>query len=89
MRVPPPAWAERAKAGHYNAVENLVCFAPLVLIAGDKGINVDLPALAYLIGRLVHFPAQAIGPHLPMLRTAAFAVSWASCIAMGAMIIMK
>ena len=82
MRVPPPAWAERATRGHRNAVENLVVFAPLVLIADRVGVNVDLPASVYLIGRLVHFPAQAIGPALPAVRTLAFAVSWAACVLM-------
>ena len=82
MRVPPPAWAERARQGHRNAVENLVAFGPLVLMADRMGIDVDLPAFAYLIARLVHYPAQAIGPKLPMVRTMAFSVGWASTIYM-------
>ena len=30
---PLPAWAERAKKAHFNAVENLAPFAALVLVA--------------------------------------------------------
>jgi|TARA_B110000196_G_scaffold276956_1_gene255223 uncharacterized MAPEG superfamily protein len=88
MRVPQPAWAERAAQGHKNSVENLVAFAPLVLMADRAGIDVDVFAFAYLIGRLVHYPAQAIGPMLPAVRTLAFGVSWSSCLLIGYMLVL-
>lgn len=87
MRVPQPAWAERAAQAHKNSVENLVAFAPLVLMADRAGIDVDIFAFSYLIGRLVHYPAQAIGPMLPAVRTLAFGVAWGSCLLIGYMLI--
>ena len=36
---PLARWASRLKAAHYNAVENLVIFATLVLIAQALGIS--------------------------------------------------
>ena len=88
MRVPPPAWADRAARAHLNAVENLVIFAPLVLMAQAKGIDVDLMAQTYLIARILHYPAQCIGPHMPAVRTLAFATGWAACVMMGVMLIL-
>ena len=52
------------------------------------GIDVDVFAFAYLIGRLVHYPAQAIGPMLPAVRTLAFGVSWSSCLLIGYMLVL-
>ena len=47
-------WARRAKRAHYNAVENLVVFSTLVLVAAAMGKAEA--ALAYLTG----FAAQII-----------------------------
>ena len=74
MRVPSPKWALRAKEAHRNAVENLVVFAPLVILCGNAGIDVDTPASIYLYARLLHFPAQVIA--FPVTRTAIWAVGW-------------
>jgi len=80
--------AERAKAAHSNAVENLVMFAPLVFLCADAGIDADAPAFVYLIARLIHFPAEIMGPRLPMVRTLAFGLGWAMTIVMASMLIM-
>ncbi len=67
-------WARRSKRGHYNAVENLVVFATLVLAAFAMGKGDEPGILAatqvYFWARLVHFPAVTFG--LPGIRTLAF-----------------
>lgn len=76
---PPPlaAWAQRMKAAHYNAVENLVVFAALVLIANAAGISNDMTVLAcelYFWARLVHVLAYTFA--IPWVRTLAFTAGW-------------
>lgn len=74
---PVAAWAERAKKAHYNAVENLVLFAALVLVAHLTGGANDATAAAaitYFWARLAHFPLYISG--LPFMRTLSFAVGW-------------
>ncbi len=66
----PPEWAERMKKAHYNAVENLVIFAPLVLIAHSVGTSVVLAAQIYFFARLLHFIFYTMG--IGLLRTLAF-----------------
>src|SRR5258707_15150189 len=53
---PRSPWARRMKAAHANAVENLVVFAALVLVANAAGISKNLTILAatlYFSSRLV------------------------------------
>lgn len=74
-------WAVRMKAAHYNAVENLVVFATLVLVANAAAVSNDVTVLAckiYLWARVVHVLTYTFA--VPWLRTLSFAVSWA-CIA--------
>lgn len=78
---PVPAWANRAKKAHYNAVENLVLFAALVLVAhAVQATNAatSAAAVAYFLARLVHFPGYVAG--IPFVRTLSFAVGWLSLI---------
>lgn len=78
---PLAPWAARLKAAHYNAVENLVLFAPLVLVLNAVGISNDTTVLAcsvFFWARLVHVIAYTFA--VPWLRTLAFAVGWASII---------
>ena len=83
-KAPRAAWAARMAAAHTNAVENLVLFAPLVVISvlvqGSTPTTV-IAATAYFIARAAHFVIYAIG--LPLLRTVAFAAGWAACIVIG------
>lgn len=79
---PMAPWAERMKAAHYNAVENLVVFAALVLIAHVAGIHNEATVLAaaiYFWARLVHFVAYTF--RIPWVRTLAFVVGFACQIA--------
>ena len=70
---PMAPWAERMKAAHYNAVEGLVVFAALVLIAHAAGVHSDATALAcavYFWMRVVHFFAYTF--RIPWVRTLTF-----------------
>ena len=74
---PQSPWAERMKAAHYNAVENLVVFAALVLIAQDAGVSNNATVMACMIyfwARLVHLLAYTFA--VPYLRTLSFAVGF-------------
>lgn len=79
--APDPAWAERARRAHANAVENLVVFAPLVLIAAQTGVSTAATAFAaklYLAARLVHYLVYAAG--IPIVRTLAFAAGFGATL---------
>lgn len=71
--APDPAWAERARRAHSNAIENLAVFAPLVLIAALVGVSTPATVFAaklYLAARLVHYLVYAAG--IPVVRTLSF-----------------
>ena len=75
--APQSPWAERMMAAHTNAVENLVLFAPLVLILQDLKISNDTTVLAcvvYFWARLAHYVIYTVG--IPVARTLAFTVAW-------------
>ncbi len=75
---PQPAWAERAKQAHANAVENLVVFAALVLALEVLKAGNALTATAaavYFWARLAHFVVYTAG--IPVVRTLAFVAGWA------------
>src|SRR5262245_35259348 len=70
-------WAERLKRAHANAVENLVVFAPLVLLAHAADAHTPATALAvmiYLAARVAHAVAYTFA--IPWVRTIAFTVGW-------------
>lgn len=74
---PLAPWAARLKAAHYNAVENLVVFAPLVLVLHAVGISNEATVMAcsvYFWARVVHAAAYALA--IPWVRTLAFAVGF-------------
>lgn len=75
---PLAGWAARLKNAHYNAIENLVVFGLLVVVAHLAGIHTNSTAAAcmvYFWARLTHAIVYAAG--IPVVRTLAFAVSWA------------
>ena len=77
---PQSDWAQRLYFAHTNAVDNLVLFAPLVLILDSRNISTTTTALAcavYFWARLVHAVVYAAG--IPVLRTLSFAVAWLAC----------
>jgi uncharacterized MAPEG superfamily protein len=71
------AWAQRARAAHRNAVENLVIFAAAVLACQALGVSTAATAWAamgYFFARLIHYVVYTMG--MPYLRTLAFAAGW-------------
>ena len=79
---PLAPWAERLKAAHGNAVENLVVFAVLVLAVQLLGIGNAMTATAamvYFWARVVHAVVYALG--IPWLRTLAFAAGFGAQLA--------
>ena len=70
---PQSPWAQRMMAAHANAVENLVIFAPLVLIAQALSISSPTTIFAcalYFWSRAAHLAVYTLG--IPVLRTLAF-----------------
>ena len=66
-------WAERLMSAHVNAVENLVLFAPLVIILHLLEMNTELTAMAtmlYFFSRLAHVVLFTL--RVPILRILAF-----------------
>ncbi len=76
-KVPPSAWAERMKAAHYNCIENLAVFAPLVVAVVFAGMGDGMTLLAvqaFVIARIIYVIVYTLG--IPGVRTLAFLVGW-------------
>ena len=74
---PHAEWANRLMFAHDNAVENLVIFAPLVLILAEIDYSSKWTVLAcavYFWARLAHLIVYTLG--LPVFRTLAFTVGF-------------
>ena len=73
------AWARRMMQAHQNATENLVLFAPLVILIQITGLNSAMTATAcmvYFFARLLHFIVFTFA--VPVLRVVAFLISFAA-----------
>lgn len=82
--APDPAWAERARRAHANAVENLAVFAPLVIVAALTGVSTPTTIVAakvYLWSRVAHYVVYAAG--IPVARTLAFTTGFAATLAIA------
>lgn len=82
-----PPWARRAHMAHANAIENLVVFAPLVLIASATGATGPATATAawvFVAARLVHYVVFVLG--IPVIRTLAFLCGFACTLVIAARI---
>jgi uncharacterized MAPEG superfamily protein len=80
---PQSPWAQRMMAAHANAVENLVLFAPLVLVAHELEISNGTTVAAcavYFWARLAHFIVYTLG--IPVLRTLCWTVGWLALAAL-------
>jgi len=85
---PVAPWAQRAKAAHYNAVENLVVFAPLVILAEMLRVSNDVTAYAaliYLLARIAHYLVYTF--KIPWLRTLSFTVGWVCTVVVAAQVL--
>lgn len=74
---PQSPWAQRLYFAHTNAVENLIIFAPLVLILDAQGHSTESTVIAcavYFWARLAHAIVYTMG--VPVLRTLAFTVGF-------------
>ena len=79
---PLSPWAAKMKAAHSNAIENLVVFAALVLIANAVNVSNAVTVLAcqiYFWARLVHLLSYTFA--IPWVRTLSFAAGFACQIA--------
>ena len=81
---PQSPWARRMMKAHANAAENLVVFAPLVLVANALGITgaaSGMSAMVYFWARVVHAVSYTFG--IPWVRTLAFTAGFLAqlCIA--------
>ena len=82
------SWAQHSIKAHYNAVENLAIFAPVVLIAYVLNISTPATKLAvvvYFFARLLHFMVYSAG--IPAARTLAFTAGWLAQIVIIASIL--
>src|SRR5476651_799916 len=80
---PQAPWAQRLYFAHTNAVENLVVFAPLVLILEAQGHSTESTAIAcavYFWARLAHAIVYTMG--VPVLRTLTFSVGFLAQVAL-------
>lgn len=74
---PQAEWANRLMFAHDNAIENLIIFAPLVLILNAADVSTPTTVLAcavYFWSRVVHLIVYTLG--LPIFRTLAFVVGF-------------
>lgn len=81
---PLSPWAAKMKAAHANAVENLVVFATLVLVADAAGVSTPATALAcqvYFWARVVHVFSYTFA--IPWVRTLAFVVGFGCQVAVA------
>ena len=71
------AWANRMMQAHYNAVDNLVIFAPLVLLIQITGMNsttTETACISYFFARLTHYIVFTFA--LPLLRVVTFLIGF-------------
>jgi uncharacterized MAPEG superfamily protein len=87
---PQSPWARRMKAAHANAVENLVVFATLVLVAHALGISNSTTVFAaalYFWGRVVHLVAYTFA--IPWVRTLGYAAGFVANMIFAWQILMR
>ena len=81
---PLPDWVNRANRAHINAVENLVPFAAVVLIAHAAQISTAVTANAaavYFYARTAHAVVHITGFSHFFARTVLFTVAWLAFMA--------
>ena len=74
---PKSQWANRLMYAHENAVENMVLFAPLVILIQYLQLSTNetvLAAMVYFFARVAHVLLYTFG--VPFLRTIAFFIGW-------------
>ena len=87
---PQSAWAQRLMKAHANAVENLVVFATLVLVAHALGISnsaIASASVVYFWARVVHALGYTLA--VPWVRTLSFTVGFVAQAVIAWQILMK
>ncbi len=77
-------WALRAKRAHYNAIENLAVFAPLVILIALLEASTPttvFAAKAYFFLRAAHYVIHLFG--IPVIRTMLFVLGFACQMVLG------
>lgn len=85
---PRAAWANRMMKAHENAVENLVIFAPLVLLIHMLGIQsatTTMACVVYFYARLTHYLVFTFA--VPVLRVVTFLIGFAAQMVLAVTII--
>jgi uncharacterized MAPEG superfamily protein len=80
---PLPNWVNRANRTHTNAVENLVPFATVVLIANAAGVSTSITVMSaavYFYARAAHAVIHISGFSLFRARTVVFTIAWIAFI---------
>ena len=80
---PLPNWVNRANRTHTNAVENLVPFAAVVLIANAAGVSTSITVMSaavYFYARAAHAVIHISGFSLFRARTVVFTIAWIAFI---------
>jgi uncharacterized MAPEG superfamily protein len=81
---PHAEWATRLMFAHDNAVENLIVFAPLILILAELDYSTKwtvYAAAVYFWARVAHLIVYTLG--LPVFRTLAFCVGFAAQVVLA------
>lgn len=89
---PLPDWVNRAKRAHLNAVENLVPFAAVVLIAQAMGVSsavTEICAAVYFYARVAHAVIHISGFGQFKARTVLFTVAWAAFMTYAAVLLQR
>lgn len=87
---PQSAWAQRLMKAHANAVENLVIFTTLVLLAHAAGVTnaaIGTAAVVYFWARVVHAVGYTLA--VPWVRTLSFTVGFLAQAAVAWQLLMR
>jgi uncharacterized MAPEG superfamily protein len=87
---PQAPWAQRLQKAHTNAVENLVVFAALVLVAHAAGVSnaaIATASVVYFWARVVHAVAYTFA--IPWARTLAFTVGFLAQAAVALQLLVR
>src|SRR5258706_14595485 len=90
--APLPAWVNRANRAHVNAIENLVPFATVVLIAHAVGVSTSVTATSaavYFYARAAHAVVHISGFSQFRARTVLFTVAWIAFVTFAVELLLK
>jgi uncharacterized MAPEG superfamily protein len=76
---PLPAWVNRANRAHLNALESIVPFAIVVLVANAAGVSTsitEMSAAVFFYARVAHAVIHVSGFSLLRARTIVFTIGW-------------